>query len=470
MPLDPSIPLQVLRPDQIQASQLDLQGKRNEQALQPYKVQVAQQTAQTGQLDLANKKIDTTLQLLGTVHDQASLDMAHQQAAALGIDSNNFTKVYDPITTPQQINQIKMQLTPYKDQIMAQLSGMRLSALNGGMFDPVGANPAPATSPVTSNLGLSPSAAPAPGSTGQPLGLTPPIGSFTNTLTKPQPATGDGMNDTLNYLSANTPPVAFGQTKMPPSQSTMALASPGPLIAPSIPHQGMTDDELKKLGYSQDALAVARATAEGDSPWPTGRVAASPAGAKLIALIKKMDPQASANTATALKAFNTGPQGNKVRSFNVALSHLDVLDKLGAALDNGDLKGFNALANSFAAQTGETAPTNFNSAKQIVGNEIVNAIVGGGGSDADRDKAQSALDAANSPAQLKEAIATIKQLMSGQLSGLRQQYNAATGRKDFETRLLTPEARAQLQGNQNPAQDSSGGNAPAANFKFLGFK
>jgi hypothetical protein len=139
----------------------------------------------------------------------------------------------------------------------------------------------------------------------------------------------------------------------------------------------------------------------------------------------------NASQTAAVKAFTSGKQGNSVRSFNVSLSHLDTLSSLADALHNGDAKMLNKFGNYIAEQTGNPAPTNFDAAKKIVGDEVVKAIVGAGGGVHDREEAARVIASANSPAQLKGAIGTYQELMRGQLDGLQQQYEASTGRKDF---------------------------------------
>lgn len=137
--------------------------------------------------------------------------------------------------------------------------------------------------------------------------------------------------------------------------------------------------------------------------------------------------------------FTTGKTGNAVRSFNVGLSHLDTLDNLATALNNKDTQLLNRIGNEYAAQTGDPAPTSFNAAKKVVGDEIVKAIVGAGGGVSDREEIAKTLSAANSPAQLKAVIRNYKELMAGQLGGLQKQYTASTGRDDFD-KFLSPEA------------------------------
>jgi hypothetical protein len=200
---------------------------------------------------------------------------------------------------------------------------------------------------------------------------------------------------------------------------------------------------------------TAQAIASGHLPALSSFAMKSPMGAKIMARVMEINPQYSAadfaTGQTALKAFTSGKQGNSVRSFNVAISHLDTLDKLSDALGNNDVKAVNSIANAFATQTGNPAPTNFNAAKKIVADEIVKAIVGSGGGVADREEAASTVSAANSPEQLKGVINTYKELMRGQLGGLRLQYEQSTGRNDFD-RFLSESAKAE-ENQSKPVDD-----------------
>lgn len=168
----------------------------------------------------------------------------------------------------------------------------------------------------------------------------------------------------------------------------------------------------------------------------------------------------------AIKDFGTGPQGVKVTSFNTAIDHLDTLDKLGAALKSGDIKAFNAIANTLGVQTGGSAATMYNQAAKIVGGEISKAIVPGVGTKAEREEAANAFNSAMSPEQLAGASATAKKLLGGQLSSLELQYKRTTKREDFADQFLSPAARAAYQSTRPAAAPAA--NAPA--IKFLGFE
>lgn len=160
----------------------------------------------------------------------------------------------------------------------------------------------------------------------------------------------------------------------------------------------------------------------------------------------------ASNKAAQIKAtrdFATGQQGNQVRSLNVSIAHLDTLGKLGDALNNGDVQLLNKVKNAYTQQFGGEAPTDFNSAKQIVSDEIVKAILNTGGGVSDREEAAKQISSASSPAQLTGVINTYKQLLAGQMHGLRQQYETGTGKKDFESKLR-PETLAAMKAVETP--------------------
>jgi hypothetical protein len=205
------------------------------------------------------------------------------------------------------------------------------------------------------------------------------------------------------------------------------------------------DENGNQTNYDKVAAAIAKYDQAPMSSFAMGK----PIGAAIMSKVMEINPSYDAkNFASAqqtLTAFSKGSEAQKVRSFNVALAHLDTLGQLTDALQNGNLPLVNKLGNVISQQTGAPAVTNFTAAKAIVGNEIVKAIVGAGGGVEDRAKAQATLAAANSPAQLKGVIDTYKTLMGGQLSGLKQQYETGTRRDDFD-RMLSPEAQKYIKG------------------------
>lgn len=152
--------------------------------------------------------------------------------------------------------------------------------------------------------------------------------------------------------------------------------------------------------------------------------------------------QISANQQTfqagtkAVQAFDTGKQGDTVRSLNVSVAHLETLKELGDALNNGDVRIVNAAKQKFAEEFGVPAPTNFDAAKSIVADEVAKGVIGGQTAQQDRETLAASLRRTGSPQAISGAINTFQNLLGGQLHGLRQQYKTSTGRDDFNDKLF----------------------------------
>ena len=229
--------------------------------------------------------------------------------------------------------------------------------------------------------------------------------------------------------------------------------------------QSMTPYQTEELAIRRGELAKKNTIDEGSvdataSMIANGQVAPlsgfamkTPWGQKVMQRVAELNPQFSgatfANTKKAVQDFNTGKLGGTVRSLNVATSHLDTLGNLADALNTGNIQAVNKVANYWKSQTGQSAPTDFEAAKKIVADEVVKAVVGSGGGVADREEAARTISAANSPAQLRGVINTYKDLMHGQLNGLRQQYEQSTQLKDFD-KFLSPSVKAGIEGGKIP--------------------
>ena len=135
-----------------------------------------------------------------------------------------------------------------------------------------------------------------------------------------------------------------------------------------------------------------------------------------------------------------GAGGKNLLAVNTVAQHLNQLEELGKALDNNNYQLINKISNRYSVAVGDDPVTNFNAAKQAVAGEIVRVITQTGGALADRQEAESILDAAKSPGQLAGAIGTIKNLIGGRINSAKYLYEQGTRRKDF-TQMLTPDAR-----------------------------
>ncbi len=156
--------------------------------------------------------------------------------------------------------------------------------------------------------------------------------------------------------------------------------------------------------------------------------------------------------------FATGQQGNTARSLNVSISHMNTLLDLGTALHNGDNNVVNDVKNRWESIFGDAAPTDFDSAKNIVADEIAKGIIGGNMTQQDREELSSNIRNARSPEQLKGTVKVFTSLLGGQLEGLRGQYERTTGRTDFNQKFLSGATRKAL----GIADDGSVTTPPAA--------
>lgn len=164
--------------------------------------------------------------------------------------------------------------------------------------------------------------------------------------------------------------------------------------------------------------------------------------------VKQYDPTYDqthfAEKSGVIQNFSRGPASQAVNSLNVSVAHLETLRQLGDALQNGNIPVINRVSNAVSAQLGRPAPTNFEAAKEIVGDEVVKAVVGGVNSQADREAIKHLILAQQTPAQLNGVIKTFQTLLGGQLDGQRQRYQAGTGLNNFDQKYLAPATRDAL--------------------------
>lgn len=242
-----------------------------------------------------------------------------------------------------------------------------------------------------------------------------------------------------------------------PGTSFAKTISPGEAASNALGYAHLAETKRHNLLTEPNPDMVepmAQGIASGQLPPLSNWALQKPEGQAIMSRVMQINPTYSAmdfkTQQATLQEFEKGKAANQVRSFNVGLAHLDTLQAAADAMNNKDTQLFNKAANIFKTQTGSPVVNNFNAVKEVVGNEIVKAIVGTGGGVGDREKAQKTVDAANSPAQLSGVIGQYKELMKGQLGGLKQQYEQGTGRKDFN-RFLSQEALAVFGGDQGSA-------------------
>lgn len=196
-------------------------------------------------------------------------------------------------------------------------------------------------------------------------------------------------------------------------------------------------------------------------------------GQAIMAAVKQINPQYDSTQFTtkqrARQAFATGKQGDTVRSLGVATNHLDQLSQAADALAQHDFPTFNKLVNAIGVHvTGANPVTNFNAMREIVGDEVVKAVVGSSGAEGDRQAIKDAFDAARSPDQVQGVIQKYEGLMGGQLAGLKRQYTRATGLSDFDSFVSQQAAQKLKQAESGGLGKPSGALSDAALLKKWG--
>lgn len=285
---------------------------------------------------------------------------------------------------------------------------------------------------------------------------------------------------TMRDTGAEVQPVS---TSTLPGDAPAGTPIPGttPLKKTATPGELLTDARQREMNGILAGQAPTDTAATVDAlgthqiplpPRPSG--ARNPMGQqrwdKLFADVKAKYPNFSADQFPTVQktenAFAVGKEGGQLKKLSTATDHLETLRELLAATKNGNVQLFNRIANQYAANTGNPAPSNLATAAQIIGSEIIGGIVAGPGGEAERGRAEGAFSNVKSPADVEGAINTVTKLMGGQFKGLKQQYEAGTyGRQGFAERFLTPAARKALDTASAP-KAAGGGGGTAGGWKI----
>jgi len=213
---------------------------------------------------------------------------------------------------------------------------------------------------------------------------------------------------------------------------------------PDVPAGQKNDEYLKHLEPAQ--AAQVKALAEGRMQFPSGFALRSPYWQGMLQAVAKYDPSFDAVNynarAKTRSDFTSGKSAQQVNAINTVIGHLSTLREAADALNNSDFPMFNRLANTVSQATGSPKVTNFNTVKKAVADEVTRVWRQAGGSVEDIKQAQANLDAAGSPAQLHEAIATYGQLLESKLASFNEQYRQGMGSDKVD--ILTPESKRSL--------------------------
>lgn len=155
---------------------------------------------------------------------------------------------------------------------------------------------------------------------------------------------------------------------------------------------------------------------------------------------------------SVVKDFTSGKTAQTLNGLNTSIQHMAALEPVIDAMNNGNLTILNKAANFFKQQTGSPAPTNFAALKEFVSGEVAKAVLPGGGGEAERRALAEPISAANSPAQLKQAVETYKTALAGKTEALRNQWDVGTrGANGDFNQFLLPETKKALGISQQSA-------------------
>jgi hypothetical protein len=164
----------------------------------------------------------------------------------------------------------------------------------------------------------------------------------------------------------------------------------------------------------------------------------------------------------ALNSYAGGPLATSTRAINNVVGHVQLMENLFTALQNGDMQGANKLNAMWQKAFGSPAPTNIQTAASFIGPEMVKILSNNAstGTGPERQEfANTAANLANAPEQTSGAISTLKNMLGRQMTDLALQYHGATGRSDFARRYVAPDVAQYLE--INPENGPPPGAAPA---------
>lgn len=193
------------------------------------------------------------------------------------------------------------------------------------------------------------------------------------------------------------------------------------------PNDGLTGEAFLETLPAQDKARV-KAILRYDMPFPsTMAIRRDPNMARFAEAVFKADPSYTdmgySNKKTSAKAFLPGQKlGNLILSNASARGHMDVLQEVYDAMQNGDIKKLNDFANHFRVQTGSAPEATFDAIKGAIGSEIMKSIVPGGGGVVEREEIRETLSRGYAPQQFMSVLNGYRALMQEQYDNMHQDY------------------------------------------------
>lgn len=190
-------------------------------------------------------------------------------------------------------------------------------------------------------------------------------------------------------------------------------------------------------GKASDATVTA--VLEGRMQPPTGFALRSPYWQDVMERVNAKDPKFEggkyASRAAAMRTFASGPEARNVTALNTVIGHLGTLDEAANALQNGDIRAFNAVANRLSTEMGRPEVQNFDTARQAVAEETMRVFRQVGASEREAREWGDRIQSSGSPQQLRGVIATLGKLLDSRVEAIGQQYERTVNTKGNPARV-----------------------------------
>ena len=235
--------------------------------------------------------------------------------------------------------------------------------------------------------------------------------------------------------TASQPAAAVVPPVIPPDRTVRVEGTPKPLTGLArlnadlkagliTPEQYANSPEVQASTKAPDA--VVDAIVGGRMQVPTGFALRSPYWQDVIARVAQKDPSFDATKygarAAARRTFASGPEARNVTALNTVIGHLGTLDEAAQAMNNKDLRAFNAVANRLATELGDPRVQNFDTAKQAVAEETMRVFRQVGASELEARMWGERIQSSGAPAQLRGVIATLGKLLESRVDAIGQQF------------------------------------------------
>lgn len=191
-------------------------------------------------------------------------------------------------------------------------------------------------------------------------------------------------------------------------------------------------------------------------------------GPELMKRVKEINPNYNAQkyqVAQRLRnEFATGARTAKsMDAMNTLVHHIRVFDDVANGLNNRDTNAINRVMNYVQSELGRPQVTNFEVAKGIIADEVINAVVGSGAV-FDRERMQKELNNARSPEQFRGISNEIRRLMGGRMGSFYQRWKSGDLPDDEFVAKLEPETIEGIRdfAPKNLKEALGGGGEPAS--------